>query len=307
VKPPVVFATGNLLFPRRLTDCWALYRLEVTSYDGLTAGEKINLLAALARLLAAVKTDVTLHRVTRAWSAADYEHRALGQLDPRHGHHDRWAAHLAAHRELLDQRQILRPEVWLTVRLPSLRRRSVRDALREAVGWEDPAGLPETRLRELVVAEQQTHQRINEHLACERATTLDLQWLAQRAFTRGLCEPTLDLHHRPQALVLADGEELRYRPLRGDLLRWTNHPITSSGRTLTIDTEHGTSHQAHLALGALPTSVQFPGAAAELLFAPQESAGFGVDAAVCIRPVPNAGAGALVRRMVVDADKIYGE
>lgn len=307
MRPPAVFATGNLVFPRRLTDCWSLYRLELTSYDGLTAGEKVNLLAALARLLAAVKTDVTLHRVTRAWSATDYEQRAAGQLDPRHGHPERWAEHLAAHRELLDERQILRPEVWLAARLPQPRSRGLRGILREVIGWEDPAGLPEKRLREFAASEQQIHQRIAEHITCTRATTLDLQWLIQRAFTRGLAEPTLDLHHRPQALVLAAGDELAYRPLRGDLLRWTNHPITSTGRTLTIETEHGTSHQAHLALGAMPTTVQFPGAAAELLFAPIESAGFGVDATICIRHVANDRAAALVRRKVVDADNIYGE
>lgn len=107
--------------------------------------------------------------------------------------------------------------------------------------------------------------------------------------------------------MLADGDELRYRPLSADIVRWANHPITSDGRTLRIDTKHRRSHQAHLALGALPTSVQFPGASAELLFAPLERVGFGVDAAVCLRHLPNDRAAALVRRKVVDADNIYGE
>lgn len=307
MKPPAVFATGNLVFPRRLGEAWALYRLELTSYDGLSASEKVGLLAALARLLAAIKTDVTLHRFTRAWSAMDYEHRAVGQLDPRHGHPKRWVTHLAAHRDLLDQRQILRPEVWLAARLPTPRHDGMLGTIRETLGWDAPAGLPEKRLRELAAAEQHLNARIAEHIPCDRATTLDLQWLIRRAFTRGLAEPDLDLHHRPQALVLGDGDELRYRPLRGDLLRWTNHPITSTGRTLTIETEHGESHQALLALGALPTSVQFPGAAAELLFAPLEAAGFGVDVSVCVKHVANDRAAALVRRKVVDADNIYGE
>ncbi|MTD44872.1 hypothetical protein GKE82_11360 [Conexibacter sp. W3-3-2] len=307
MKAPAVFATGNLVFPRRLNDVWALYRLELTSYDGLTTTEKIALLGALARLIHALKTDITLHRVTRAWSAAEYEQRAIGQLDSRHGHPDEWAAHLAAHRDLLEHRQILRPEVWLAARLPSPRPDGLWSTVREAIGWEDPAGLSETRLRELATREQQLHHRIREHIACRRASTLDLQWLIRRAFTRGLGEPDLDLHHRPQAMVIANGDELRYRPLRADLLRWANHPITTTGRTLTAETEYGTSHQAHLALGALPTTVAFPGPGAELLFAPMEAAGFGVDAAVCIRHVANDRAAALVRRKVVDADNAYGE
>ncbi len=307
MKPPAVFATGNLVFPRRLSDAWALYRLESTSYEGLSTGKKVALLAALARLTHALQTDLTLHRVTRAWSPAEYEQRALGRLDPRHGHPHAWAAHLAAHRALLEEREILRPEVWLAARLPAARRSSLAGALRDAVGWEDPAGLPERRLREFATAEQAIHARIGEHLPCTRASTLDLQWLIHRAFTRGLSEPDLDLHHRPQALVLADGDELRYRPLSADIVRWANHPITTGGRALRVETEHGDSHQAHLALGALPTSVTFPGAGAELLFAPMEHLGFGVDATVCLRHMPNDRAAALVRRKVVDADNIYGE
>src|SRR5207253_1714774 len=71
--------------------------------------------------------------------------------------------------------------------------------------------------------------------------------------------------------------------------------------------ERGTSHQALLALGALPESVAFPGSAAELLFAPLEAVGFPVDACLSAQFVPNDHATALVARKVVDADNIVDE
>jgi Arc/MetJ family transcription regulator len=300
-----VFATGNLVFPRRLSDAWALYRLQPTSYDGLGTGGKVELLAALARLLHTLQTDVTLHRVTRAWSPDDYEQRAIGLLDGRHGHPDTWAAHLAVHRDTLEQRAIVRPEVWLCVRLTE-GRPSLGQAVRELVGWEDPAGLSERALRELATRERAVHERIDAIMPCTRGSVLDLQWLCARAFTRGLPEPVLDVHHRPQALVLAQGDELRYQPLAADLHRWSA-PVHDDGRVLRIPTEEGESFQAQLALGALPTSVAFPGHGAELLFAPLEGLGFPIDATVCARHVPNERAAALVRRKVMDADNIYGE
>lgn len=306
MRAPVAFATANIVFPRRLDTAWALYRLTPTSYDGLPTSGKLELLAKLARLTHSTATDLTLHRVTRTWSPHDYLQRAQASIDPRHGHPDHWRAHLENHLTALQNRQILRPEVWLAARLPTPAR--TWPSLREAFGLDHPAGITETRLRTLATQEQQIHQNIAAHFTCERATTLDLQWLTRRAFTRGLPEPDLDLHHRPQALILEDpAAELHYRPLTADLLRWSNHPITQTARTLTIETEHGDSHQAHLALGALPTSVTFPGPGAELLFAPLEAAGFGIDVAVCIKHVANDKAAALVRRKVVDADNIYTE
>lgn len=306
MRAPAVFSTGNLVFPRRLCDAWALYRLEPTSYDGLSTSGKVELLAALARLLHALRTDVTLHRVTRAWSAEDYAQRAVRLVDPRHGHPDRWAEHLAVHRDRLEERAIVRPEVWLAARLNPSARPSLAQAVREQLGWEDPAGLPEHALRELATREHAMHEQIRAHMPCVRGTVLDLQWLCARAFSRGLTEPVLDLHHRPQALVLADGDELRYRPLAADVHRWTS-PVMDDGRSLLIRSEEGESHQAHLAFGALPTSTVFPGAGAELLFEPLEGLGFPVDATVCARHLPNERAAALVRRKVMDADNIYGE
>ena len=112
----------------------------------------------------------------------------------------------------------------------------------------------------------------------------------------------------PQALVV-EGEdgELRYRPLEADVLRLFESPITIGSRHLQIDSERGESHQALLALGALPEVAMFPGREAELLFAPVEALGFAVDACFSARHIANTRALALARRRIVDADHMLAE
>src|SRR5206468_743900 len=60
-------------------------------------------------------------------------------------------------------------------------------------------------------------------------------------------------------------------------------------------------------LGALPDSVSFPSAEAELLFAPLEAVDFAVDACVNVRWLPNRQAHQLVRKQVVKADQLLEE
>ena len=76
------------------------------------------------------------------------------------------------------------------------------------------------------------------------------------------------------------------------------------GRVLRIDSELGTSWQAHLAVGALPDRVPFPSPRLELMFSVPESLPFGVDVSLCARYVPNELALRMVRRRVQDADQI---
>ena len=52
--------------------------------------------------------------------------------------------------------------------------------------------------------------------------------------------------------------------------------VEHRGRTLKIESELGSGWQAQLVTGALPERVQFPGARAELMFAPAESLPFGI-------------------------------
>ncbi len=324
MKPPLRFATRNLLFGQLPSDVWALYRLEMESYEGLTDEQKKELLTVIASFAYGVEADFTLLRVSRRWSVEDYLARARAGLDRRHGLPEQWDRQLDGHRELLGDQSIVRPELYLSVRLAEPRKgaldalaaslgeaiahplRSLKD-LGRAAGLADSKALSERLLRELAAREERAYQRVCDYFYAERATTLDLQWLVRRSFCRGLGEPGLDLRFRPQALVLLEGDELQYRPLEADVLRLFESPIYKGYRQLEIHSELGVSHQALYTLGALPETVSFPGPQAELLFSPLESLEFPVDAVFSARYVPNSQATALVRRKVVDADNIFGE
>ncbi|MDX6648287.1 MAG: hypothetical protein QOJ97_238 [Solirubrobacteraceae bacterium] len=313
MRAPIRFALRNLLFGASERDCWALYRLPTRSYEGLTDTDKTQLLKTLATFAYRIKADFSLLRVGRAWSVDDYVLRAEAIVDERYAFQELWERHLAAHRGALQARQIIRPEVYLSVRLASPRPSRAdllaraRQGASDLFGLGAPQAISERRLRALAGAEAQTFARVSEFFDAAPANTLDVQWLVRRAFCRGLGEPVLDVHYRPQALVVADGDQLAYQPLEVDVLRLFDCPIWPEDRGLSIAGERGDSHQAMLVLGALPEQVAFPGHQAELLFAPLEALDFPVDGVFSARWVPNDRARALVRRKVVDADNIYSE
>jgi hypothetical protein len=145
-------------------------------------------------------------------------------------------------------------------------------------------------------------------LAARRARTVELQWLLRRTVTRGLGEPALDLNWQPDAVLLStpDGG-VAFEPLGVDLERCVNAAITERALTLVVDSEQGRSFQAMLALGALADAPEFPGAGAEVLFAPLEALGFPVDAVLHARWVANRQALSQVRKRITDVEYAYHE
>ena len=320
MRQPLTFAYRNLLFGRDQGEAWALYRLEMRSYDGLTTSEKRELLFELASFAHSVEADFQVLRVSRTWSLDDYVRAAQMTLDGRSGHPGMWGEHLRSHQQILAGRNLSEPEVYLAVRLNASASRPERRAgvarlldealfnARRGLGLSDPRGLTERALDALLDAESKCLARSSDYIDCRRAQTQELQWLIGRAFCRGVFEPLLDERFLPQALVFSDErDEIRYRPLECDLLRLMDRPINIAARSLRIESEAGDSHQAVLVLGALPDTVAFPGRQAELLFSPLESLGFPVDASFSARFVPNPRALALARRKLIDADNTYEE
>jgi len=308
MRAPLRFATRNLLFPGG-EECWALYQLQPDSVGGHTTTDHLRLLGRMAGLFATLEADFTLHRVTRTWNADSYRDRALAGVDERHAHTDLWAEHIAEHQARLGDQQVLRPETWLAVRLDHHATPARRGlGWRRLLGRDEPLLISEQRLTELAQLEDRTHQRVDSHAACRRATTTDVQWLLRRQLTRGLTEPDVDPQWAPQAITILDPDgHLRYEPLELDILRLHDAPITVGERSLIVASELGESHQAQLVLGALPESVPFPDPRAELLFAPLESLGLPIDATVSVKVLVNERATTLVRRKVIDADHEHDE
>jgi hypothetical protein len=317
LRRPLTFAYRNLLFGAEADEVWSLYRLRTEPYAGLARARKVELLARLAAFAYAIEADFQLLRVSRAWSVGSYVAGVLATADPRHAHRARLDAYLDGHRALLGECETSRPEVFLAVRLAARRRKSAvtveAPALRSLsrlLGLRDPRSISRRRLELLLAEEARAFSRVHDYLDCERATTLDVQWLVRRAFSRAVSEPLLDERFAPQALIVeaaADEGGLALRPLEVDVMRLFDAPIDVERRSLRVEADAGESHQTFLTLGALPAETPFPSAQAELLFAPIEAVGFPVDAVFCARYLPNEDAVALARRRIVDADHIYRE
>lgn len=320
MKAPITFAYRNLVFGASLDDAWALYRLEMTSYDGLSLGGKKQLLELIAAFAYSVEADFQVIRVSRGWSVAEYLAGARDTLDERHAHHEAHEELLAEHETLLHASDVRRPEVYLAVRLPTAREtheggglldglyRELRQLARGVGLYRDARGLTKRRLDTLADLQDTTFARVTGYLDAEPTSTAELQWLIRRAYCRGLGEPDVDDAFVPQALVIPDElDEWRYVPLEHDLARLTNAPIQIETDGLTVHSEHGASHQVAVCLGALPEAAHFPGRQTELLFSPLEALNFPVDASFSARFIPNDKAVPLIRRRIIDADNAYAE
>ena len=317
MKAPITAVDRNIVFGAALDDAWALYRLPTQSYPGLTVSRKLEFKDYLEAFAYRIEADFQILRVSRTWAVEDYAKRVLTTLDPRHGQRLLLEAHLDKHRQALGSREIVRPEVYLAVRLEGRERGlagllqargSLLDRLREAVGLRDAAALSVADRTRLRIAEQRTYERVFSYLDSERAASDDVEWLVRRNYTRGLGDPRCDSHFRPQAITFADedGSE-RWEPRQVDLLRLHNSRVRVDARGLEVQSELGDAHQALLVVGSLPETTIFPGPEAELLYAPLESLPFPVDAALSVEWVPNRDAVALARKRKVDADNIYDE
>lgn len=309
---PHYFLHGNLVFAAGADDAWAAYRLDGESYPGLSLNRKLELSERLAAFAYDVEAEFQLLRTSRAWDADRYAERALATLDRRRGHPERFAGLVEAHRAELGARRLVRPEIHLFVRLgPPSEGSSLGERLaelwrsgRRALGLAEARGIGMRELAELRAAEGRCLDRVLDYLPCERARSGEVAGLIRRAYARGVGEPRLDPSWRPQALWVEgrDGEEACFEPYEHDLLRLHESRVRIEPRSLRVDSELGTSHQALLVCGALPDSTRFPGPDSELLFSPLEL-DFGVDAALSVAYLANRSAQRLARKRMVDADQ----
>ena len=292
----------------------ALFRVDTVSYPFLAAADKREWLRRLARFAFAAEADFSLWRVCRAYPAEEYAVQAHALLDDRRQSAVAWREYLKGHEAHLRELRAFVPEVYLAVSLVTDRSSGVArgvDRLRRRVeGLFGVAGvvpIPASELEALIVAEERAFRRAEACLPLRRATTRELQWLLRRVSCRGVAEPAVDDHWEPSALIVeaANGQPA-YEPLAADLARHVNAPILEHERSLVVDAEEGRSHQALLAMGALPEEAEFPGGA-ELLFAPLEALAFPVDAVVHARWLGNREAITRVRRRIIDADVAFSE
>jgi hypothetical protein len=289
------------------------------SYPFLRMSEKWMLQRRLQRLAHTISADFSLWRVNRFYPADTYVASTIGLLDGRHQEREAWQGFLEGHRKRLRELGSHVPEVYLAVSLACNAPAGVgsglvrsmdraRRRLEKLAGIGAVCPISAGELSELVAHEQRVYERVRGVLAARRARTVELQWLLRRAACRGVAEPELDANWKPDALIVSapDGS-VAFQPLGCDLARCANAAITERARTLIIDSEQGRSYQALLALGSLADSPQFPGAGAEVLYAPLESVPWPVDAVLHAQWLGNGQALAAVRRRIADVEHAYQE
>lgn len=318
IRFPLRYVRANLLLGPG-GEAAALYRAETVSYPFLGVAEKWALLGRLERLFAVVGADLSIWRVARAYPAAGHATELADRADARHADAAGWRRYLDGQATRLAELDSHLPEVYLAVSLSEARSgggalRSFGRARRRAeelVGVGAPRPLPGAELEALAGAEQRVFERLGGVLALRRASTAELQWLLRRGACRGVAEPLLDPHWRPDALVISDATgAAAYEPLEHDLWRCANAPMSEDPGelpSLLVEAEEGTSYQAFLCAGELAEEAEFPGAGAELLFAPLEGAGFPVDAVLHADWIGNREALAQVRKRILDVEHAYRE
>jgi hypothetical protein len=312
------YAHGNLLVGRG-GDSAALYRLAMTAYPYLPTGGKWALQRRLQRLAHVLGADCSLWRVNRAYPAEEYVEHTADLLDRRHQEPQAWRTFLEGHQERLRQLGSHIPEVYFAVSLAGQHAEGVGSGLVRSVDRvrrrvEDAAGIGAAspisagELSELATREQRIYERLNGVIHTRRARTEELQWLLRRSVCRGIGEPDLDRNWQPDALIVAaPGGGVAFEPLAHDLRRCAQAAITEHPQHLLVESEHGRSYQALLAVGSLAESPEFPGWTAEVLFAPLESVPWPVDAVAHCRWLGNRQALAQIRKRIADVEHAFHE
>jgi AAA-like domain len=320
MREPITFVYGNCVFAHGLDDCWAAFALPASSYAWLSEDAKRARFLALLGALEVVEADIQILRVCRRWAIESYarglrEQGALATAQPRTRSRERY---IDEHVRRLGDIEVSQPEVFLLVSLRDPGRdvasyisraagqhpREWLQGFNETLARRGKRVLRASELERARVRADQAHARLAGFLSVRPARGVELQWLVRRSFCRGLGEPVIDGLHEPRALMFERNGEAMLAPLEGDVMRWADGYVEHRGRALKIESELGISWQAQLVMGALPERVQFPGARAELMFAPLESLPFGVDVSLNARFLPNELALKIARRRIQDADQI---
>jgi hypothetical protein len=308
---------GNCVFADGLQDCWAVFALETFSYAWLAEESKRTRLLNLLGAVEAVQADVQILRVGRGWPVRRYV-EAVGNSGRSAPHARARALYVDEHEARLMDLRATEAAVFIAVSLREPERdvasyvskaaaqhpREWWQGVRGALSVSDRRVLKAAELERARVSADEAHARLADFLAVRPARGVEIQWLVRRAFCRGLGEPAVDALHEPGALVFERNGEATLAPLEGDVMRWADSFVEHRSRVLAIASELGTSWQAHLVTGALPERTYFPGAAAELMFAPPESLPFAVDLSLNARFLPNELALRIARRRIQDADQI---
>ena len=291
MRAPIAFIYGNCVFADGPDDPWAAFAVEVSTYAWLSEEGKRAPFLALIGALEAIEADVQIVRVSRRWPLDRYTSE-VAQSSPGKAvlsgtaHARVRTRYLEEHVRRLNDMGATQPAVFVLVSLREPERdvasyvssaatqhpRQWLIAFKQAFSLRDRRLIKVSELEQARVRADQVHARLAGLLSVRPARGVELQWLVRRAYCRGLGEPLVDAWHEPRALAFERNGEAMLAPLEGDVMRWMDGYVENLGRSLKVESELGTSWQAHLVAGALPERMQFPSARAELAAYAEKSA-----------------------------------
>lgn len=289
----------------------ALFRVQTVSYPHRSTEEQEEWWSRLATYAYIVGADFSVYRVTR--DISNYSAQARELLDDRFGTEGLYNAVLDGHEQHLADRPRFREEVYVMVALAGVGARGLRTGIRRDFDRarqrleryahvEKARTISSKEIETLAHAEADALQTIQSCLSATRASTREIQWLFARAPYLGLCEPPIDEHWEPNAVVVKDTNgKVTYEPHRHTSEQLVDAwPEERDGRAV-LRTEAGTSYQALMTVGAMPKTVRL-GVNAELFFRPFEELEFPVDVVMHVQWEGNQHAVSRVARKVLDAD-----
>jgi hypothetical protein len=227
MRAPLTFVYGNCVFATSVSDAWAAFAIEPSSYQWLAEEDKRARFLALLAALEAIEADIQIVRVARSLQGDDQ--------GPSDGpHRPALLAYAEAHERRLQALGAARIELFLLVSLSDPERDVATYAsalaergpsqlwrdLRTALSSRDRRVLRARELERVRVRADQAHARLAEFLPVREARVVELQWLVRRSFCRGVGEPVVDGLHEPRALAFERNGQAVLAPLEGDVLRW---------------------------------------------------------------------------------------
>jgi hypothetical protein len=87
-RQPITFMYGNLVWGPFSDEVWALYALEMHSYEGRPRRGKIDLMGDLADAADGLEADFQLLRISRQWSLDDVDQQRVGHAPSPGGRRD---------------------------------------------------------------------------------------------------------------------------------------------------------------------------------------------------------------------------
>ncbi|MEU0489992.1 ATP-binding protein [Nocardiopsis sp. NPDC006139] len=271
---PIQHIIGNLAWTTS-GQVWALWRVTPSSYLHTSPRARAELHAQTTSLLKRLTGEPMLLSLCAQTSAADVAEAMVEGVDL--DAHPEWAEVAEATLDMLDKVNLTERTHWLALPLPAdrpaLELRSLATAAASTLAsllGVTPQAPSTAQVKSYLTKADRISRQMHGQPVIRPATPAEILWVLAHSIRRGLAEPLLaDTAHADRHLAAS---RLWQGRLRGPSLAGLGEVRLVEGGTpedgakvslrrrwLQVETPEGTSYQAFLTLGEMPTAYVFPG------------------------------------------------